>query len=880
MISDGQDANAAVTNAAFVSKTVSDAKVGDLTLNDKLSLQDSGSATMTDAQLEINNLKDEFNPSTGHGHDGTDSKKVLATNLDSTGGSNGQVLKADGAGLVTWENDTGTGAVNYKGSWNANTNTPTLTSGAGAQGDYYVVSVLGTTTLDGISDWEVTDWAVFNGTIWEKIDNTDTVVSVAGKTGAVTLDADDISETASKFWAYKSNVTTADPTVSNDSSQGYSVGSRWWNSSTNTLFIAESVGVGTAVWEGVSGSGGGGGLDVYHSETFETTVAADFTTGNNATFDNGGTLQGALLDETTNPINGLSSLKYTQAVGSLNDWVKSPLINIFDKQGGNETGVTLYFTYDGDASDIKLVLYDETNTTVLTDVVDVFTSESNPTRFTLSAYIPTGVTQLAYGFQVLVENSGAILLLDDIELSTNPFVYKNILDQQDYHIEQSQNALTNLSGEIEFNLGTATILNNGTGIIYAQDDSGNTRTKFIALKKCLVTISASGFQTVAGNQAQIIKYNTSDTEVLKIVGTTEDSGSGFDAGVTASIGLNSGEYFTVNYSQNLLSNAALTKVSFTAQAETEHVITPVKQNLISQVSYTPVFSAITPTNVNVRWSRQGKYLTLEGGFTWGSATGATFEIYLPVIDGIQLTADLPDTALVEHSVGRLYANLAVTSNHYNLFIDDTIPNRVRMGRLGDTGAAPNSARAGTELANGTVIRLTSVRIPITQWDDNVAILGAIPTLRTAYVKDLKSSGVSGGSSSTNTVHTRDLNTLTGDTNFISLSTNQFTLQAGKYEIEAIAPAYRSDAHQLFLYNVTDSTYDIDGKSMYTNNAQATSVDSALNGQIIISSSKTYEIRHWVTTAKASNGLGVSSAGGTNNPASNNVYTQVKITKVK
>ena len=45
------------------------------------------------------------------------------------------------------------GALNYKGTWNANTNTPALASGAGTKGDYYVVSVAGTTTLDGISAW-------------------------------------------------------------------------------------------------------------------------------------------------------------------------------------------------------------------------------------------------------------------------------------------------------------------------------------------------------------------------------------------------------------------------------------------------------------------------------------------------------------------------------------------------------------------------------------------------------------------------------------------------------------------------------------------------------------------------------------------------------
>jgi len=49
----------------------------------------------------------------------------------------------------------------YKGTWNANTNTPTLQSGVGTTGNFYIVSVAGNTNLDGITDWQVGDWAIF-----------------------------------------------------------------------------------------------------------------------------------------------------------------------------------------------------------------------------------------------------------------------------------------------------------------------------------------------------------------------------------------------------------------------------------------------------------------------------------------------------------------------------------------------------------------------------------------------------------------------------------------------------------------------------------------------------------------------------------------------
>ena len=62
------------------------------------------------------------------------------------------------------------GALNYKGVWDAATNTPTLASGVGTQGDYYVVSVAGTTDLDGITNWGVGDWAAFNGSVWQRVE--------------------------------------------------------------------------------------------------------------------------------------------------------------------------------------------------------------------------------------------------------------------------------------------------------------------------------------------------------------------------------------------------------------------------------------------------------------------------------------------------------------------------------------------------------------------------------------------------------------------------------------------------------------------------------------------------------------------------------------
>lgn len=86
----------------------------------------------------------------------------------------------------------------FQSVWNATTNSPSLVSSTGTKGHYYIVSVAGSTNLDGITDWKVGDWAIFDGSVWRKVDNTDAVSSVNSLTGAVTLDTSNVADTSNK----------------------------------------------------------------------------------------------------------------------------------------------------------------------------------------------------------------------------------------------------------------------------------------------------------------------------------------------------------------------------------------------------------------------------------------------------------------------------------------------------------------------------------------------------------------------------------------------------------------------------------------------------------------------------------------------------------
>lgn len=99
------------------------------------------------------------------------------------------ILDANSKILPQYLPDSITGAMVYQGTWNASTNTPTIPPADNTNlGWLYVVSVAGTTDIDGITDWQIGDWLLSNGTVWQQVRAvSQSVVSVNGKTGAVTL---------------------------------------------------------------------------------------------------------------------------------------------------------------------------------------------------------------------------------------------------------------------------------------------------------------------------------------------------------------------------------------------------------------------------------------------------------------------------------------------------------------------------------------------------------------------------------------------------------------------------------------------------------------------------------------------------------------------
>jgi hypothetical protein len=178
------------------------------------------------------------------------------------------------------------------------------------------------------------------------------------------------------------------------------------------------------------GSGQGGELNFYENGSAEPPVStADFTTGNNATFDGGGTLQGTFSISSTSAdiINGDNSFKLVlnaSAGTSVNYYVASTVIDIPQGYRGRTLGVKFQYKYDGADNDIAAVIKDNTNGTILTNGTELLESSTGANNiakeFNFTFFCPSNCQQIKFGFQVEAQATGSEeLIWDDVVISPN-----------------------------------------------------------------------------------------------------------------------------------------------------------------------------------------------------------------------------------------------------------------------------------------------------------------------------------------------------------------------------------------------------------------------------------------------------------------------------
>lgn len=617
------------------------------------------------------------------------------------------------------------------------------------------------------------------------------------------------------------------------------------------------------------GSGVGGGLDSFLSEDYEITTVSDFSSDQNATFlSTGGTFGGTLANETSSPVAGLRSIKYTAGASSTNDWIAGPVVSLDAKQAGQWVGVSFYYKWSGSV-DVEFVANCTTGDTAkYTDALDVISTASSPTRFTTAIFVSSSCTALKYGFHFInAPTASDVLIFDDVELSTNPFVYKNLTETQNLKYSEDSSVMQDrTSGEHRFSTSLTSSNITGSGCLSVEDDSGNTRTKFIALSACEAVVSYSGPVSSTSTQLYIYKNGSLITE-----GSTSGA-SGNHTSISAPVHLDAGDYITLG-SSTALETTGTVYLNISSFTPSEHVITPAKSNMSDWESYTPTTQGLgTLTSSNFKYRRVGDSLEIQGKFNTGTTTASELQIGLP--SGLTIDSTKIDVVKI---VGTGYRTANSDANYIVIATGgDAYLNMSLMATGTPSIYSPlNGSSAFGNNEDGGFF----ASVPIQGWTSDARFLAAIPVQQTCYIKDVKSSNTNGGTFTSGSWYQRDLNTLEGDCSQmgITVSSNVFTLPKGKYEFSAKMPAFRVEQHKSKLVKDPSGT-PVDlilGTSEISTSTANTTNYSYIDGQVEITTSTPFEIQHRCSNTVTTNGLGYAV-----NYSVDEVYTIVKITKVK
>ena len=319
-----------------------------------------------------------------------------------------------------------------KGTWNASTNSPVLADGTGSAGWYYYVSAAGTQNLgSGSVSYMIGDRVNYNGSIWQRIPNYQSVSSVNGQTGIVSLSTSNILESGNLYYTesrVSANTAVAANTakVSNATHTGDVTGSTaltlatvnsnvgtFGNASNSTTQTVNAKGLTTAI----------SNVPIQIAESQVTGLVADLATkentfSKNTAFNkNFGTTAGTVAEGNDSRIlNGQTAFGWGNHAG------KYPLYNGTGATGNwgiNISGTaasasnsTLWngFSFNGSFQPVVggLLSYDGASSATLANLGQVQSWLGLGSNAYTSTVIPTNTNQLTNGSGYITDISGKV----------------------------------------------------------------------------------------------------------------------------------------------------------------------------------------------------------------------------------------------------------------------------------------------------------------------------------------------------------------------------------------------------------------------------------------------------------------------------------------
>jgi len=610
----------------------------------------------------------------------------------------------------------------------------------------------------------------------------------------------------------------------------------------------------------IGGGSGGGGLDTFDTEDFEDSGFTVESSGNNASFDGGGTLDGTVSLETGSPISKTQSFKYTAGSSSNNDYVEIKTIDLDLKQRGRDVLIRLSADMSGFANDVTVISYRKTATAkVISSTLDILVASKSRDFYEYLISVPSDCTQISFGVHM---NNGATntesFLIDDIEHSTRPSGVININLMQTMTMDYIDTISISVPSGGLIKLGTTEYNNlytNGTsGLITKSQETSSTR--FTFNKKGYVTITGSIVAAVS-NEALLFRKNGSPLNEYAAVGLG-----------AISVPVDDGDYIEPYYRG---SASTITNMNMSIEFQSypsEHVITPAKSgsqtysittagNTLLNLAHAVQFNGALTATIN-NDTQYGEFLSVDH-----STDPSTWTAIAPCIVDVSWSAKFTSGGGANAQVWKNNIITQEGSNNTGANTQSGVSTTISLG-IGDFFSVGSDSNVTSDAS------LTYLRISASPKE--VAFLAAVPVQKVAYLKDVKPSGTTGGTFTSGAWRTRDINTVEGDTEIVSVSANQFILGKGKYIINGESQSWQVSLNKLKIRNITNSTDDIVGTS---ETAGSNGNTANLSGSLTLLESTTFELQHRSSSTKATDGFGFPSSFSVDE-----IYSTIKITKLR
>lgn len=159
--------------------------------------------------------------------------------------------------------------------------------------------------------------------------------------------------------------------------------------------------------------------------------------------------------------------------------------------------------------------------------------------------------------------------------------------------------------------------------------------------------------------------------------------------------------------------------------------------------------------------------------------------------------------------------------------------------------------------SGWVIQVTATQPVALIWDSSTWKVVSSAPQRDAYIhlRHISTSGTGGGTFTSGAWQARSINQEVSDVGgFCSVSTPQFTLQAGTYRISVSAAAFAVGNHLIRLWDTNLGAMTLPGVAAVS--VAGSQTHSTLAGTFTIPVARAFELQHRCDATVASNGFGI------------------------